>query len=113
MAEHKFRSSPGGQVTARFLKIARLKGENTLKRIVLVIIALFLVGVFAVPRLRTSAANPAPASHPEYKSAVEDLRSARKHLSKALADGYGHRDAAMRAIDRAISECNQAAGVLH
>jgi hypothetical protein len=35
-------------------------------------------------------AKPAPSEHPEYRHAVSDLRNARKHLEKALNDGYGH-----------------------
>jgi hypothetical protein len=38
---------------------------------------------------------------------------ARKHLEKALNDGYGHRDRAMRAIDAAIHECDQAVAAMH
>jgi len=72
-----------------------------------------LVLALGVPLLHTALAKPVPASHPEYHEAVESLRSARKHLEKADADGYGHRDRAMRAIDRAIEECNQAVQTLH
>ncbi|HEV2494147.1 MAG TPA: hypothetical protein VG204_13860 [Terriglobia bacterium] len=72
-----------------------------------------LLLALGVPLLHTALAKPVPASHPEYHEAVESLRSARKHLEKADADGYGHRDRAMRAIDHAIEECNQAVQALH
>ena len=72
-----------------------------------------LLLALAFPLLRTAKAKPAPAEHPEYHDAVNDLRNARKHLEKALDDGYGHRDKAMRAIDEAIRECDAAVQVLH
>jgi hypothetical protein len=72
-----------------------------------------LLLALGIPLLHTALAKPAPASHPEYREAIENLRGARKHLEKADADGYGHRDRAMRAIDEAIEECNQAVGALH
>jgi hypothetical protein len=72
-----------------------------------------LLLALGVPLLRTARAKPVPASHPEYHEALENLRNARKHLEKADADGYGHRDRAMRAIDNAIEECNRAVEVLH
>jgi hypothetical protein len=65
--------------------------------------------------LHRTMAKPAPApfaSHPEYQEAVEALRNARKHLAKADSDGYGHRDNAMRAIDNALDECQQAVQAL-
>jgi len=72
-----------------------------------------LLLALAIPVLRTTMAKPAPAEHPEYHDAVNDLRNARKHLEKALDDGYGHRNKAMRAIDNAIQECDAAVQVLH
>ena len=72
-----------------------------------------LLLALGVPLLHTALAKPVPASHPEYHEALENLRSARKHLEKADADGYGHRDRAMRAIDQAVEECNQAVEALH
>jgi hypothetical protein len=57
-------------------------------------------------------AKPAPSEHPEYRDAVNDLRKARKHLEKALNDGYGHRDGSMRAIDAAIHECDAAVAAM-
>ena len=77
---------------------------------------LLLQGVLTIPLIRRSAlAKPAaaPAEHPNYREAIGDLRSARKQLESAEADGYGHRDHAMRAIDRAIDECQQAVQALH
>jgi hypothetical protein len=67
-----------------------------------------LLLALAIPLFHTAMAKPAPAEHPEYRDAVNDLRSARKHLEKALDDGYGHREHAMRAIDNAIRECEEA-----
>ena len=49
----------------------------------------------------------------EYHDAVNDLRNARKHLEKALNDGCGRRDRAMRAIDAAIHECDEAVAAMH
>jgi hypothetical protein len=72
-----------------------------------------LLLVFGIPVLRTAKAKAAPAEHPEYRDAVNDLRNARKHLEKADNDGYGHRDRAMRAIDNAIHECDEAVRVMH
>jgi hypothetical protein len=72
-----------------------------------------LLCALAIPVLHTALAKPAPAEHPEYRDAINDLRNARKHLEKALNDGYGHRDRAMRAIDHAIQECEQAVQVNH
>ena len=75
-----------------------------------------LVCVLVPSALHRTMAKPAPAmfdKHPEYSEAIEALRSARKHLEKADADGYGHRERAMRAVDRAVEECQQAVQVLH
>ena len=69
---------------------------------------LTLLVVLAIPVLRTATAKPAPSEHPEYRDAMNDLRNARKHLEKALNDGYGHRDRAMQAIDMAMRECDEA-----
>jgi hypothetical protein len=66
----------------------------------------------AIPLLRTAAARPVPAGHPDYHAAIANLRDARKHLERALNDGYGHRDRAMRAIDDAIHECEESLRVL-
>ena len=67
----------------------------------------------AIPAVHMTMAKPAPSEHPEYHDAVNDLRNARKHLEKALNDGYGHRDRAMRAIDHAIQECDAAVAAMH
>ena len=72
-----------------------------------------LLLALAIPVVRKALAKPAPAEHPDYHAAMNDLRSARKHLEKALNDGYGHRDSAMRAVDQAIRECEEAVRVLH
>ena len=74
---------------------------------------LTLLIVLAIPAICTGTAKPAPAEHPEYRDAVNDLRSARKHLEKANNDGYGHRDRAMQAIDMAMRECDEAVRAMH
>lgn len=74
-----------------------------------------LICVSTLSLYHGALAKPAPVlpdEHPEYHEAVEALRNARKHLEKADADGYGHRDRAMQLIDRAIGECNEAVGIL-
>lgn len=70
------------------------------------------VSVKAAPAPAVPAA-ATPDRHPEYHDALDALRTARRHLEKAEADGYGHRDRAMRAVDAAIDECNQAIEILH
>jgi len=74
---------------------------------------LTLLCALAIPVLHTAMAKPAASEHPDYRDAINDLRNARRHLEKALDDGYGHRDRAMRTIDHAIQECEQAVQVLH
>ena len=84
---------------------------------------LALLGALCIPLIHSASAKAAPAPavpaaatpdrHPEYHDALEALRNARRHLEKAEADGYGHRDRAMRAVDAAIDECNQAIEILH
>lgn len=86
------------------------------RKITVWLTAVALLCALMVPLLHTAMAKPAPAlpdKHPEYHEALEALRNARQHLAKADADGYGHRDRAMRSIDHAIDECNQAIEVLH
>jgi len=83
------------------------------KTLTIWIILMTLLLALAIPMFRTAMAKPAPSEHPEYRDAVNDLRNARKHLEKALNDGYGHRDRAMRAIDHAIQECDEAVRILH
>jgi hypothetical protein len=69
-------------------------------------------GHAASPAPPALAAAP-PAEHPNYRDAIAELRSARKHLGGAEEDGYGHRTRAMQAIDDAIHECNEAVRILH
>jgi hypothetical protein len=93
------------------------------KRLILIVSSIAVLCALSVPAFRSAPAKAAPSpaapaaavpdSHPEYHDALEALRNARKHLEKAVADGYGHRDRAMQAVDAAIDECNQALGVLH
>ena len=75
--------------------------------------ALALLCALAVPVMHGVFAKPAPAEHPNYRDAINELRDARKKLQTAEADGYGHREKAMHAIDRALEECNQALVALH
>jgi len=83
------------------------------RRLTIWITMLTLLLAMAVPVVRMTMAKPTPSEHPEYRDAVNDLRNARKHLEKADNDGYGHRDRAMRAIDAAIRECDEAVRILH
>ena len=83
------------------------------KRLTICITLLALLLAVGIPVMHKALAKPAPAEHPEYRDAMNDLRNARKHLEKALNDGYGHRDGAMRAIDHAMQECEEAVRVLH
>jgi hypothetical protein len=88
--------------------------EEKMKRTITIWITLLaLLLAVAVPVIRTTMAKAAPAEHPEYRDAVNDLRNARKHLEKAENDGYGHRDRAMRTIDAAIHECDEAVAAMH
>jgi len=41
---------------------------------------LTLLLALAIPVLHTALAKPAPAEHPEYRAAINDLRNARQHL---------------------------------
>jgi len=83
------------------------------KTLAVLIGSLMLLAALVVPVLHSAMAKAAPAEHPEYRDAIEQLRNARKHLEKALDDGYGHRDRAMRAIDESIRECEEARRALH
>ena len=83
------------------------------KTIAIWITVLMLMLELAVPMFHSALAKPAPDVHPEYHDAINDLRNARKHLEHALPDGYGHRDRAIRAIDGAIRECDEAIRILH
>ena len=74
---------------------------------------LALLCALSVPAMHRAMAWPAPDHHPNYREAIHDLHEARKKLETAEADGYGHRDRAMHAIDRAIAECDQAIATLH
>lgn len=77
--------------------------------------AAVLICALTLTLFHVALAKPAPAlpdKHPDYHQAVDALRDARKHLEKAEADGYGHRDRAMQLIDQAIGECNEAVGSL-
>ena len=83
------------------------------KTLTILIGSLILLAALVIPVLHSAMAKAAPAEHPEYREAIEGLRNARKHLEKALDDGYGHRNRAMRAIDESIRECDEAVRVLH
>jgi len=83
------------------------------KRWCWLIASLMLLGALLVPLVHSAMAKPAPAEHPEYRDAIQELRHARKHLEAALDDGYGHRDRAMRAIDESIHQCEEAVRALH
>ncbi len=72
-----------------------------------------LLFALAIPVVHRAFARPAPADHPNYHDAMDELRDARKKLETAEADGYGHRDRAMHHIDAALDECSQALAALH
>lgn len=85
-----------------------------MKRTLTVWISLIpLLCALAVPALHGALAKPAPSEHPNYRQAIEALRDARRKLETAQPDGYGHRDRAVRAIDRALDECNKAVAAPH
>jgi hypothetical protein len=90
------------------------------RRLIVVMSSIAVLCALSIPVFHSAAAKPAPSPaaaapspHPEYHETIEALRNARRHLEKAEADGYGHRDRAMRAVDAALDECNQALQVLH
>jgi hypothetical protein len=90
------------------------------RRLIVVMSSIAVLCALSIPVFHSAAAKPAPSPaaaapspHPEYHDTIEALRNARRHLEKAEADGYGHRDRAMRAVDAALDECNQALQVLH
>ncbi|HEV2383521.1 MAG TPA: hypothetical protein VG206_27470 [Terriglobia bacterium] len=94
------------------------------RRLIVVMSSIAVLCVLSIPVFHSAAAKSAPSpaappaaappsSHPEYHDTIEALRNARRHLEKAEADGYGHRDRAMQAKDAALDECNQALQVLH
>jgi hypothetical protein len=90
------------------------------RRLIVVMGSIAVLCALIIPVFHSAAAKPAPSPaaaapspHPEYRDTIEALRNARRHLEKAEADGYGHRDRAMRAVDAALDECNQALQVLH
>jgi hypothetical protein len=93
------------------------------RSLVLITSGIALLCALLIPVFHSATAKPAPAppaaaaappaEHPEYRDAMDALRNARKHLEKAEADGYGHRDRALRAIDAALDQCNQAVQTLH
>jgi hypothetical protein len=69
----------------------------------------FPVAVPAAPR--TPQPKPAPAAaepHPELRAAMANLREAREHLDHAAHDFGGHRVAAIKAVDAAIHEVDEA-----
>ena len=71
-----------------------------------------LLLAMAVPVSHEAQTQPDIAIPRMYRDAIADLRNAKKHLENAPNDGYGHRDRAMRMIDRTIEECQQAVRLL-
>lgn len=76
----------------------------------LVLALSFPLAVPAAPR--TPQPKPAPAAaaepHPELRAAMANLREAREHLDHAAHDFGGHRVAAIKAVDEAIHEVDEA-----
>jgi ABC-type transporter MlaC component len=67
-----------------------------------------LLLALAIPVLHMAQTQPTIGMPKIYRDALNDLRNAKKHLEQAPNDGYGHRDRALRMIDRTIEECQQA-----
>lgn len=62
--------------------------------------------------LLVPALSPAFQEHAGLREAARELKTARRHLSAASHDYQGHRDEAVREIDRALAEIRLAiAGV--
>jgi hypothetical protein len=86
--------------------------SSSLALAVLVFALSFPVAVPAAPR--TPQPKPAPAAaaaaepHPELRAAMANLREAREHLDHAAHDFGGHRVAAIKAVDAAIHEVDEA-----
>lgn len=68
-----------------------------------VLTALFLAAVLATGFI----AGRVHAAQPHMQSAVRHLRGARSELEAATADKGGHREKAIRIVDRAISETEE------
>lgn len=68
-----------------------------------VLTALFLAAVLVTGFV----AGRAHAAQPHMNAAVHHLRSARHELETALADKGGHRERAIRIVDRAIAETEE------
>ncbi|HET9399501.1 MAG TPA: hypothetical protein VFO34_01000 [Candidatus Acidoferrales bacterium] len=77
------------------------------------ILALAISLTFVSPTTSKAAAStptaspapaPAPQGHPEIRSALEALRSARAHIQEARHDFGGHRAEALKQVDRAINQ---------
>lgn len=75
---------------------------------VLVFALSFPMAVPAAPRAAQPNAAAAAEPHPELRAAMANLREAREHLDHAAHDFGGHRVAAIKAVDEAIREVNEA-----
>jgi hypothetical protein len=84
--------------------------SSTLALAVLVFALSFPVAVPAAPRTPQPKPSPAAAAepHPELRAAMANLREAREHLDHAAHDFGGHRVAAIKAVDVAIHEVDEA-----
>lgn len=86
--------------------------SSSIALLALVFALSFPVAVPAAPR--TPQPKPAPAAaaadepHPELRAAMANLREAREHLDHAAHDFGGHRVAAIKAVDAAIHEVDEA-----
>jgi hypothetical protein len=56
----------------------------------------------------TQPVNPGGERHPEIHIAIRHLEEAKRNLEKATHDYGGHRAAALKATEDALSECRQA-----
>jgi len=61
------------------------------------------------PAANSPTSRPArPERHPEIRRALEGLREAKRALEHADHDFKGHREAALKATDEAIKDCEEA-----
>ena len=56
------------------------------------------------PASPANAAVPAPGPHPQIQAAIYSLQQARIHLMEASHDFGGHREDAVKAIDKALHQ---------
>lgn len=65
-------------------------------------LALCAVAIVSTPRSAMTA--PPPEPHPHIRTAIDELREARRELETAARDFCGHRAEAVRATDAALKQ---------